>query len=178
MIFVGFGFLMTFLKKYGLSAVSLNMLCAVVCLQWATLVYGFFHFHTECPKTEEGECEASANLPSYLSEGKDWEQCGPGGEGVPECSTEGLTGWQWIAPGKMYLNLVDSMLYSDFAAAAVLISFGVVIGKTSPLQLIVMALIEIVVFFGNEVIGRKYLKVQLDNYLQTAVFSCFQLIFV
>ena len=51
------------------------------------------------------------------------------------------------------------MLYSDFAAAAVLISFGVVIGKTSPLQLIVMSLVEIVVFFGNEVIGRKYLKV-------------------
>ena len=45
MIFIGFGFLMTFLKKYGLSAVSLNMLCAVVCLQWSTLVIGFFHLH-------------------------------------------------------------------------------------------------------------------------------------
>merc|ERR1719167_130303 len=50
------------------------------------------------------------------------------------------------------------MLYSDFASAAVLISFGVVIGKTSPLQLIVMALIEIVLFTINEVIGRKYLQ--------------------
>merc|ERR1711936_1541757 len=47
MIFIGFGFLMTFLKKYGLSAVSLNMLCAVVCLQWSTLVIGFFHMHYE-----------------------------------------------------------------------------------------------------------------------------------
>ena len=45
MIFIGFGFLMTFLKKYGLSAVSLNMLVAVICLQWATLVIGFFHMH-------------------------------------------------------------------------------------------------------------------------------------
>jgi hypothetical protein len=45
MIFIGFGFLMTFLKKYGLSAVSLNMLVAVVSLQWATLVIGFFHLH-------------------------------------------------------------------------------------------------------------------------------------
>ena len=51
------------------------------------------------------------------------------------------------------------MLYSDFAAATVLISFGVIIGTTSPLQLIVMALIEIVLFFVNEVIGRKYLHV-------------------
>ena len=45
MIFIGFGFLMTFLKKYGLSAVSLNMMIAVICLQWATLVIGFFHMH-------------------------------------------------------------------------------------------------------------------------------------
>ena len=52
-----------------------------------------------------------------------------------------------------------SMLYSDFASAAVLISFGVIIGTTSPLQLIVMALIEIVLFAVNEVIGRKYLRV-------------------
>ena len=51
------------------------------------------------------------------------------------------------------------MLYSDFASAAVLISFGVIIGTTSPLQLIVMALIEIVLFAVNEVIGRKYLRV-------------------
>ena len=52
MIFIGFGFLMTFLKKYGLSAVSLNMLCAVVCLQWSTLVIGFFHLHERIIKPE------------------------------------------------------------------------------------------------------------------------------
>ena len=45
MIFIGFGFLMTFLKKYGLSAVSLNMMISVICLQWATLVIGWFHLH-------------------------------------------------------------------------------------------------------------------------------------
>ena len=52
MIFIGFGFLMTFLKKYGLSAVSLNMLCAVVCLEWSTLVIGFFHLHERIIKEE------------------------------------------------------------------------------------------------------------------------------
>jgi len=106
MIFIGFGFLMTFLKKYGLSAVSLNMMISVICLQWATLVIGWFHLHN----------------------------------------------------GKIYLNLTDSMLFSDFAAAAVLITFGVVLGKTTPLQLIILALIEIVLFTVNEIIGRKYLK--------------------
>ena len=55
--------------------------------------------------------------------------------------------------------LFFSMLYSDFAAATVLISFGVVIGKTSPLQLIFMSLVEIVLFEVNEIIGRKYLGV-------------------
>ena len=63
--------------------------------------------------------------------------------------------WYWNS-----IFLFSSMLYSDFAAAAVLISFGVIIGTTSPLQLMVMALIEIVLFFINEVIGRKYLKVR------------------
>ena len=41
--------------------------------------------------------------------------------------------------------------------AAVLISFGAVIGVTSPIQLLVMALIEIVLFNVNEYIGRNYI---------------------
>jgi len=123
MIFIGFGFLMTFLKKYGLSAVSLNMLCAVVCLQWATLVIGFFHLHDH----------------------------------VDIKHADGTVEHRTYPRGVIFMNLVDSMLLSDFASAAVLISFGVVIGKTSPLQLIVMALIEIVLFVVNEVIGRKYI---------------------
>ena len=45
MIFIGFGFLMTFLKKYGLSSVSINFLLAALVLQWAVLVNGFFHLH-------------------------------------------------------------------------------------------------------------------------------------
>lgn len=42
MLFVGFGFIMTFLKRYGLEEVSLNLLCVVIALEWATLVIGFF----------------------------------------------------------------------------------------------------------------------------------------
>lgn len=131
MIFIGFGFLMTFLKKYGLSAVSLNMLNAVICLQWATLIYGFVHLH-HCKTYSDTETDAEGNF----------------------ICTE-----KWPGPGKIYLNITESMLYSDFAAAAVLISFGVVIGTTSPLQLITMSLIEIVIFAVNEVIGRKIFKV-------------------
>ena len=63
MIFLGIGFLMTFLRKYGLSAVSLNMLVAVVCLQWATLVNGFFHLHYEV--TSKNSSSGEANTVHY-----------------------------------------------------------------------------------------------------------------
>jgi ammonium transporter Rh len=46
------------------------------------------------------------------------------------------------------------MISADFATAAVLISFGVVLGVTSPLQLIVMTVLEIIIFVFNEIIGR------------------------
>ena len=53
MIFIGFGFLMTFLKRYGLSAISLNMLISAFAIQWTILVSGFFHLHYDkCPGEE------------------------------------------------------------------------------------------------------------------------------
>jgi len=41
MMFIGFGFLMTFLKRYGFGSVGLNMLVAALVLQWATLTAGW-----------------------------------------------------------------------------------------------------------------------------------------
>ncbi len=38
MMFIGFGFLMTFLKKYGYSSVGYNFLVAAYVLEWALLV--------------------------------------------------------------------------------------------------------------------------------------------
>uniref|UniRef100_A0A8C3B1X1 Rh family C glycoprotein n=1 Tax=Cyclopterus lumpus TaxID=8103 RepID=A0A8C3B1X1_CYCLU len=43
MIFVGFGFLMTFLKRYSFGAVGYNFLIASFGLQWALLMQGWFH---------------------------------------------------------------------------------------------------------------------------------------
>ncbi|XP_066943155.1 ammonium transporter Rh type B isoform X1 [Macrobrachium rosenbergii] len=106
MIFVGFGFLMTFLKKYGFSSVGLTFLIASMCLQWAIIVNGFFHMHY----------------------------------------------------GTIIVDL-GSLLAADFTAATVLISFGVVLGKVTPTQLIIMTMIEIPLFVINEVIGRTYLGV-------------------
>ena len=43
MIFVGFGFLMTFLQRYGYSSVGFNFLLAAFGIQWALLLQGWFH---------------------------------------------------------------------------------------------------------------------------------------
>lgn len=111
MMFIGFGFLMTFLKRYGYSAVSLNFLIAAIVLQWATLCQGFFH-----------------TLSSHGEHGT-----------------------------KILINITN-LLNADFASATVLISFGAVLGVTTPLQLIVMALIEIAIFSGNEWYGLEVIQ--------------------
>merc|ERR1712151_1276445 len=41
MIFIGFGFLMTFLRKYGYSSVGLNFLVASFAIQWHMIWGGF-----------------------------------------------------------------------------------------------------------------------------------------
>ena len=39
MVFVGFGFMATFLKRYGFSSVSLNLLIASLSFQWYVILY-------------------------------------------------------------------------------------------------------------------------------------------
>ncbi|NWH48358.1 RHAG protein, partial [Fregata magnificens] len=97
MIFVGFGFLMTFLKKYGFSSVGINMLIAAFGLQWGTLVQGF-----------------------WCMEG-----------------------------GKIHVG-IKSLINADFSTAAALISFGAVLGKTSPVQMLILTILEITIFACNE----------------------------
>ncbi len=41
MMFIGFGFLMTFLKKYGYSSVGYNFIIAAYVLEWAILCRGW-----------------------------------------------------------------------------------------------------------------------------------------
>jgi ammonium transporter Rh len=54
MMFVGFGFLMVFLKKHCWSSVSFTMFLTVIAIQWTVLTIGFFE-HVLC--TEECEDE-------------------------------------------------------------------------------------------------------------------------
>jgi ammonium transporter Rh len=43
MMFIGFGFLMTFLKRYGYGATGLNFLIAAFVLEWSLLVRGWLN---------------------------------------------------------------------------------------------------------------------------------------
>ena len=42
MILIGFGFLVTFLKRYGYGSVGFNFMLAVFVMQWAILLRGLF----------------------------------------------------------------------------------------------------------------------------------------
>ncbi|NXS43024.1 RHAG protein, partial [Balaeniceps rex] len=105
MIFVGFGFLMTFLKKYGFSSVGINMLIAAFGLQWGTLMQGFWH----------------------------------------------------MRGGNIQVN-IKSMINADFSTATALISFGAVLGKTSPVQMLILTILEITIFACNEYLVTEILQ--------------------
>lgn len=96
MMLIGFGFLMTFLKRHGFGSVGFNFLLTAYIIQWSLLVNGWF-----------------------------------------EMFAHGLS--------TIALSL-ENFLHADFAVAAVLISFGAVLGVASPVQLLVMATIEVIFY--------------------------------
>ncbi|CEM37185.1 unnamed protein product [Vitrella brassicaformis CCMP3155] len=106
MIFIGFGFLMAFLRRYGFSAVGFNYMIAALAIEWAMLVVGY-----------------SKQL-------------------IPSASDEASF------PTKVVIS-VQQLVQGDFAAAAVLISFGALLGKTGPLQLMFLTLFECVAYAVN-----------------------------
>uniref|UniRef100_A0AAV2M3I9 Ammonium transporter AmtB-like domain-containing protein n=1 Tax=Knipowitschia caucasica TaxID=637954 RepID=A0AAV2M3I9_KNICA len=64
--------------------------------------------------------------------------------------------FQFYYDGKIHMSVLG-LLYAEFACAVVLISYGAVLGKTSPVQLVVMALLEIPIFSVVEWAVLKYI---------------------
>ena len=60
MIFVGFGFLMTFLRRYGFGSIAFNLLLASFAIQWSTLTSGVFQFIDQ--SDEDDCCTIKVNL--------------------------------------------------------------------------------------------------------------------
>ncbi|KAM9830183.1 rh50-like protein [Syngnathus typhle] len=81
--------------------------------------------------------------------------------------------FQFSHDGKIQLGVIN-LINAEFACAVVLISFGAVLGKTSPLQLLVMALLEVPVFAVTEWAVLKYLKINdAGGSILIHLFACY-----
>ena len=96
MLLLGFGYLMTFLHKYGLGAVGFTMLLTTL------------------------NMECNLIIENHLT-------------------------------GNMTISL-DSIINAEFSAAAMLISFGALIGRATPLQMCAIAIAEALFYAINKVI--------------------------
>ena len=96
MMLVGFGYLMTFLKLYGLGAVGFTFILTVLSV------------------------EINVLLSAYIPDGN-------------KPTIDGST-----------------LMGGNFAAACILISYGCLIGKASPMQLVLLTVIESVAFQVRE----------------------------
>uniref|UniRef100_W5M4N1 Rh50-like protein n=1 Tax=Lepisosteus oculatus TaxID=7918 RepID=W5M4N1_LEPOC len=75
--------------------------------------------------------------------------------------------------GKIHLGVIN-LLNAEFACAVVLISFGAVLGKTSPMQLLVMAFLEVPMFAVTEWAVLKYLKINdAGGSILIHLFACY-----
>ncbi|NXQ51679.1 RHBGB protein, partial [Anthoscopus minutus] len=90
-VLLSFGFLVTFLSRYGPGSVAISILIIAFAIQWAVLIQGFLYF--------------------FLN-------------------------------GKIYVG-AQSMVSADFCTAAVLISTGAVLGRVNPVQMLLLALLEV-----------------------------------
>ncbi|KAM9859402.1 ammonium transporter Rh type B-like [Aulostomus maculatus] len=81
--------------------------------------------------------------------------------------------FQFNYDGKIHLGVIN-LLNAEFACAVVLISFGAVLGKTSPVQLLVMALLEIPVFALTEWAVLKYIRINdAGGTILIHLFACY-----
>ena len=125
MVFLGIGFLLTFLKNYSLTALTFNLIIGAISVQWYIL-------------GKQLEILKWSKLSNHflILSASGFVQMWAGGSNSPEIR---LT--------------LSSFLLGEYAAATVLISFCVVLGKLSILQLIIMALLEVLLYSVNEYIG-------------------------
>ncbi|PRP82921.1 hypothetical protein PROFUN_06698 [Planoprotostelium fungivorum] len=102
MVFFGFGFLMTFVRRYAYSAIGYTFLIGAFVTQWSVILQAFV---------------------------------------------------ETIATNNSFTNQVDlDITYLTnglFASAAVLISLGALLGKITPLQVLILAIIEPIFYWLN-----------------------------
>jgi ammonium transporter Rh len=102
MIFFGFGFLMTFLRRYGYSAIGYSFLMGCIAVQWSLILNVFFVI-------ADGDFNFDVR--------------------------QGIS--------------IEILLNALFCAGAILISYGAYLGKTTPLQMVIMAILEPMGYWVN-----------------------------
>lgn len=124
MIFFGFGYLMTFLRRNGYSAVGYTLFTSALVVQWSIL----------CQIVAETDTPFAHRHPVGVYE----------------------------------------ILNGLFCAASVMISFGGVLGKVTPLMMLVLAFIEPMFYWLNLYIGLHKLKVfDIGGGMFIHVFGCY-----
>jgi ammonium transporter Rh len=104
MIYIGFGYLMTFLRRYGFSAIGYTFLISTLVCQWSVIL----------------QCFAESQEPLF-SQTID-----------TPCEVD-----------------VVHILNGLFCSGAVMISYGAVLGKATPAQLVIMGFIEPMFYWLN-----------------------------
>lgn len=126
MVYIGFGFLMTFPKGFNWGGIGFSMLVAAVAFQWSLLSNHFWH---------------------TVIKGAPWH--------------------------KLVIDL-PTLITGDFAAAAVMITLGALLGKVGPLQMLVLAMLEIIFYSINESIGvNEYKAVDVGGSMYVHMFGGF-----
>jgi ammonium transporter Rh len=127
MVFLGFGFMMAFMYKCGLTATCHTFFIAAFSLLWAILMRGF------------------------------WRQI------IQEADV-----FEKIQIG------VEQLIAADFCTMAVVVSMAAMIGRVSALQLLVMAIIEVVIFAINEaVLNYKFVVTDRGGTMSVFMFGCY-----
>lgn len=67
-----------------------------------------------------------------------------------------------VSPGNH--GFMHRLIQADFAAAAVMITFGAVLGKVSPSQLLIIGFLEVIFYGVNALVGVSYLKVSCSYF--------------
>lgn len=81
--------------------------------------------------------------------------------------------FQFYYDGKIHLGVIN-LVNAEFSCAVTLISFGAVLGKTSPVQLLLMALLEVPLFAVTEWVVLKYLRINdAGGSILIHIFACY-----
>lgn len=102
MMLIGFGFLMTFIRRYAWSALSYTFFINAIVVQLYILISGF------------------------------WERV-----------------FQGFHDKFIYINQ-KSFILASYSVASVLIAFGAILGRIGPLELLIMAVIQVIGYSLNE----------------------------